>query len=199
MRQLTLDFFKKIPSREFRITFSTALTITRIMLTPFIVYAMLTGRWGLAFLFFIIASLTDLFDGMLARWLNERTFLGTCLDPIADKFLLVSCFATLACTHTLPFSIPQPFLLLVLWRETFLIGGALVIYFSRGSIRVEPSRLGKITTFVQILFITWLFACYFFKWVPVKTYYGALFLMTSLIVASFIQYGKMGMEQWYKK
>lgn len=199
MRRLTRSFFKKIPSTELRITASTMLTIARIMLTPFIVYAMLTGRWGIAFVLFIVAALTDLFDGMLARLLNQKTFLGTCLDPIADKFLLVSCFATLACTHTLPFSIPQPFLLLILWRETFLIGGATGIYLFRGYIHVQPTFLGKLTTFVQIVFIAWLFACYFFGWQPTKTYYMALVCMTGLIVASFIQYGRMGIDQWHKK
>lgn len=196
MRRFSFCFFKKLPSHEFRITFSTALTLVRIMLTPFIVYAMLSGHWGVASVLFFTASVTDFLDGIVARLFDQKTFLGACLDPLADKFLLVSCFATLTCTHTLPFSIPMPFLLLVLWRETFLIGGGIVIYAIKGSIEVKPSRVGKTTTFVQMLFIMWLFGCYFFKWVPVKTYYLFLVTMTGLIATSFIQYARRGMMQW---
>ena len=198
MRQFKFDILKKLPPGELRITFSTAVTFIRIMLAPFVVCAMLTGRWGSAWFLFSIAAATDTLDGLVARWCNQRTFLGTCLDPIADKFLLVSCFTALACTHTLPFSIPKFFLLLILLRETLLIAGAFAIYVLRGYIHVQPTRLGKLTMFMQVIFIEWLFACYFFDWVPVKTYYVFIIGITTLIIASFMQYGHRGFRQWYK-
>lgn len=198
MRRLNTQFLKTLPAKEFRITFSTLLTVARIMLTPFVVYAMLSGMWGAAFILFSIAAITDIGDGFFARLLEQKTFFGTCLDPLADKFLLVSCFATLACTDTLPFGIPRFFLALIFLRELLLIGGAIGIYLYTKCITINPSRLGKLTTFLQIIFIMWLFGCYFFKWFPIKTYYTFLIGISSLIIISFLQYGKQGITQWKK-
>jgi len=198
MRRLHTDFLRALPAKEFRITFSTLLTVVRIMLTPFVVYAMLSGLWGGAFILFTIAAATDFFDGFFARLLQQKTFFGTCLDPLADKFLLVSCFATLACTDALPFAIPHFFLGLILLREILLIGGAIAIYAHTNCIVITPSLLGKATTCMQIIFIMWLFSCYFLGWFPLKTYYFFLVLISGLIIGSFMQYGKKGIEQWEK-
>lgn len=85
-----LNFLRNLPPSEKRITVSTALTLARIALVPFIVTAMIGDRWGLACALFIIAAITDALDGALARWRNEQTFLGASLDPLADKFLIVA-------------------------------------------------------------------------------------------------------------
>jgi cardiolipin synthase (CMP-forming) len=64
-----------------------ALTLFRIGVIPLIALFMAVGWNALAFLLFIIAILTDLFDGMAARWLRQTSKLGVMLDPIADKVL----------------------------------------------------------------------------------------------------------------
>src|SRR5882724_10959589 len=91
-----LNIFSSIPAHEKRMTIATLCTIARILLTPMIVLAMMSGQWTGACALFICAALTDFFDGFLARYCNQKTFLGACLDPIADKFLLISCFFALA-------------------------------------------------------------------------------------------------------
>jgi cardiolipin synthase (CMP-forming) len=173
---------------EWRITIPTLFTIGRIVLTPIIVYAMVHQQWPKAFYLFLVAALTDVIDGALARFCNARTFLGGCLDAIADKFLLVSCFATLAFIKTPLFIIPQWFVLLILCKELILILGSFIVYCINGSVEIKPTVLGKGTTFVQICFIIWFFSCYFFEWLPLKTYSVFLVVLISLIIASLVQY-----------
>lgn len=194
--KITTRLLSSLPPEETRITISTMFTIGRIILTPFIVYAMILGSWGVAFWLFVIASFFDIVDGNLARFLNQRTFLGACLDPIADKILLVSCFATLAFVQSPLFSIPLWFVLLVLFKELVIIFGAFTIFWIRGHLEVNPTVLGKLTTVVQVWFIIWLFACYFFGWVPIKTYYTSLGVLFSLVVLSLFQYVRLGFKQW---
>jgi len=191
MKKICPDFFKKFLARYAReraVTVSTMFTIARIVLTPFIVYAMTVGWWGVAFSLFVCAALTDVIDGGLARLLDQRTVLGACLDPIADKVLLLSCFATLSFVSTPLFTIPLWFVSFVLAKEFLLVGGAVALYYTRGYVDICPTKLGKATTLVQVLFIIWLFACYFFHWLPVKTYYMVLGTVTLMVSASLVHY-----------
>lgn len=195
MKKIHLRLLQEIPPHELRITFPTLLTVIRIILVPLIVGAMATHRWGYAFWFFVAASLTDFFDGNLARMWNQKTFLGACLDPIADKLLLISFFFTLVFIDTPLFAVPLWFVILALIKELILICGAAYILLSGKHLDVRPTFLGKATTVVQMLFILWLFTCYYFHWLPVKTYYAMLALMFSMLVLSFVQYVRIGLRQ----
>lgn len=182
-----------------RITIPTLFTIARIGLIPMIVTAMINAYWGMALLLFTCACLTDLVDGFLARLLDEKTFLGACLDPVADKLLLIACFSTFAFIATPLFSIPYAFLLFIVGKELLQIAGAIIIYQIQGHLNVQPTLLGKVTTFIQMIFIIWLLACYFFSCVPIKTYYVMLSVMIFFIGASFIQYVRIGMRMITQK
>jgi cardiolipin synthase len=195
MKKLTWKNLSRIPTHEWRLTFSTMITIMRIILAPCVVVAMMHGTWGRAFILFLIASMTDFLDGNMARFLNEQTFLGACLDPIADKILLVPCFMTLAFIKTPLFIIPFWFVSVVLIREVIVLAGALTIYFMKGDIAIRPTLLSKLTTMMQMIFIVWLFACYFFQWEPKKTYFTMLSLLLVLVVGSLIQYIYIGVKQ----
>ena len=192
LSRFTLRIFNRLPHKEKRITIPTLFTIARIIIIPVIVVAMINAQWAIAFFSFVFACLTDLIDGFLARLMNAKTFLGACLDPIADKLLLISCFSTLAFVKTPLFSISRLFVFFVISKELLQVVGALVIYSMRGHLDVQPTLLGKTTTCIQMLFIIWLFACYFFCWVPLKTYYVMLSIMILFIGASFIQYARIG-------
>jgi cardiolipin synthase len=194
LKKFTLRIFQHLPDTEKRITIPTLCTLSRIIVIPVIVGSMIMGCWGCAFFFFVFACLTDVIDGLLARYLNEKTFLGACLDPIADKLLLISCFFTLAFVSTPLFSVPRWFVLFVVSKEVIQIAGACIIYYSRGYLNVQPTVLGKTTTFIQMIFIIWLFACYFFCWMPIKTYYTMLGIMIFFISGSFIQYTRIGLR-----
>lgn len=199
LRKFTLKIFKNVPDKEKRITIPTLFTLLRIVLVPTVVGFMIVGWWGCAFLFFVFACLTDVVDGLLARLLNEKTLLGACLDPIADKLLLISCFFTLACIDTPLFLIPRWFVLFVVSKEIIQVAGAFFIYRARGHVDIQPTTLGKTTTCMQMIFIMWLFACYFFCWMPIKTYYTMLGIMIFFIGASFVQYVRIGLRMLGKK
>lgn len=186
------QLMRKLSRERFRITFPTALTILRLVLTPFIVFAMIFQLWSAAFWLFIIAAITDLLDGFLARLWNQRTFFGACLDPLADKILLLSVFFTLAFVPTPLFNIPRWFCWFVLFKELLQVFGAFAIYKWKGNLEIRPTLLGKLTTVVQMCFILWLFTCYFFHWMPMKTYSMMLGLLFMLVLATLVQYGTIG-------
>src|SRR5688572_894435 len=75
-----------------------ALTLLRIFLVPFLVVVLLTKFTGREFVglgIFLVAAITDFFDGWLARRRNQTTKLGALLDPIADKLLMSAAFISL--------------------------------------------------------------------------------------------------------
>lgn len=194
LSRFKLHIFSTLPRSEKRITIPTLFTIARIVVVPIIVIAMIKACWGIAFCFFTLACITDLVDGFLARLLNAKTFLGACLDPVADKVLLLSCFSTLAFIKNPLFSVPRSFVLFVVSKEVLQLGGAIIIYLLRGHLDVKPTYLGKTTTCIQMFFIMWLFACYFFCWVPITTYFVMLGIMILFIGASFMQYARIGLR-----
>lgn len=177
---------------QWRITVPTLFTLARIFLTPIIVYSMVQQYWQQAFYLFLIAAISDVIDGALARHFNAKTFLGGCLDALADKFLLLSCFGTLAFIQTPHFIVPRWFVIIALLKECILIIGSYTIFKTTGSIEIQPTFLGKATTFFQICFIIWFFFCYFFHWFPIKTYGLVLGLVLLLLVASLVQYMYIG-------
>jgi cardiolipin synthase len=101
---------------------------------------------------------TDAADGYLARRLGQHTTLGSYIDPIADKLLLVSGFLSLSLLKDLPVSmhIPGWLTLTVLTRDVVIVLGALFIFITTGTLKARPLFIGKLTTVFQM---TTLFAC----------------------------------------
>jgi cardiolipin synthase len=196
MMRFNFNILKKLPAHEKRITLPTWLTIGRIVLIPFIVWAMIMGYWATACVLFIIAAITDVLDGYLARTLNQQTFLGASLDPFADKLLLLTSFFTLAFVDSPLFAVPLWFAFIVLLKEVVILGGGIYLYLTQGHLEIKPTRLGKTTTFIQICFILWLFACYFFDWEPIKTYHLFLAVMVVVVVSALFQYIVIGVKKY---
>lgn len=188
------DFLQKLCTCEKRITIATLFTLLRVALVPFIIIAMKQQSWSQAFWLFAIAAFTDTIDGSLARWWNDKTVLGACLDPIADKILLVATFFTLAFVQSPLFAIPRWFAIFILCKEIIILGGSLVLFITGSGFAVKPTNLGKMSTVVQISFIIWIFFCYFFNVAPVRTYYSLIVVLTVFVVTSFIQYMLIGMR-----
>lgn len=194
--KLNLLFFKKLPEKEKRITISTKLTLLRIFLVPFIVALIVLKYWLIAFLLIIIAAISDLLDGILARKFNEQTVLGACLDPLADKFFILSCYLVLALGYSPNFSIPLWFFWLIFIKETIMVSGALAIFMIKGWLDVKPTFLGKLSMDIQSIFIIWLFSCYFFNWQPIKTYNFMLYIIITIVLSSLFQYVTIGFRQF---
>ncbi|MEX0671719.1 MAG: CDP-alcohol phosphatidyltransferase family protein [Candidatus Babeliales bacterium] len=178
-----------------RLTIPTLLTLARIAVTPCIIFAMVYQYWGIAFSLFVFAAITDLLDGFLARILDQKSLLGACLDPIADKLLTLSVFGTLAFVQSPLFAIPAWFVIIMLIKELLLMLGAGLVYLICGQLRIAPLKIGKIAMFAQVMFIIWLFACYFFQWVPVRTYWAMLLLVMAVVLWAFIRYTLVGISQ----
>jgi cardiolipin synthase (CMP-forming) len=123
------------------------LTLARICLAPFLVMAVLEGRYVTGLALFVAAGLTDAFDGVLARLLRQRTALGQYLDPVADKLLLSTLFVVL--THK--GLIPARVTVLVFSRDVGILVVAAILYASVGRREFKPSILGKANTCAQII------------------------------------------------
>jgi cardiolipin synthase len=123
------------------------LTMVRLFTIPFIVIEILDGNFGVAFSLFILAGISDGFDGLLARWLDQKTTLGLYLDPIADKLLLSTLFLVL--THV--GIIPRYVTVLVFSRDFGILLIATLLFATHTLRDFRPSFFGKLNTLVQIV------------------------------------------------
>jgi cardiolipin synthase (CMP-forming) len=130
-----------------------------MVLIPVFVSLLFYQRFVLALTVFVSAGVTDGLDGLLARRFNQKSQLGTILDPIADKLMLVTAFVVLSMRSVfpqpLPSHLPVPFwvTVAVISRDVFILVGAAAINIVTGFRGFRPSILGKINTFVQIVAI----------------------------------------------
>lgn len=122
------------------------LTILRLLAVPLTVWLLLRGRSDAAFWLFVAAGITDAVDGAIARLANARTRLGTWLDPLADKALLVSVYVTLAGLGHLPIWL----VVLVVLRDVVIVLYA-VVYVLAGTFRGTPLFISKINTAAQLM------------------------------------------------
>ena len=142
------------------ITVPNLLTVFRMVLIPVFVSLLFYQRFLLALFVFILAGVTDGLDGLLARRFNQKSQLGTILDPIADKLMLVTSFVVLSMRSVFPQPVPShlpvPFwvTVAVISRDVFILVGAAAINIVTGFRGFRPSMLGKINTTVQIAAIT---------------------------------------------
>lgn len=178
------------------LTFSNVLTASRIALAPCVVLVIYLQLWALAFSIFFYAAATDFFDGYIARLLKDQTSLGKMLDPIADKIFLSVSFGALAFLPSPLFPIPGWFFIIVLMREIILSAGVYTVMRANKSFTLAPTIWGKLTTCLQLLFILWLFICYFARWSPIKTYFVSLVLLTAFSVISLLHYMIKGYMYW---
>lgn len=130
-------------------TISNLLTASRLVVTPFVVAALLKHLWGVALILLILAGVSDLLDGFIARLLNEPTWLGSILDPIADKCLVGSSLVAFFISSS-QVLLPAWFVLLIVARECFLLVGGGILFFIRPSFYVQPNILGKAATFLML-------------------------------------------------
>lgn len=123
------------------------LTLARLFALPFLVILILDHRWEAGFALMMIAGITDAFDGLLARWLDQHTRLGQYLDPIADKLLLSTLFITLTTVGL----IPRYVTVLVFSRDLGILLISTLMFVTNTLKDFRPSWLGKVNTFLQIV------------------------------------------------
>jgi cardiolipin synthase len=137
------------------------LTVLRIILVPVFVTTLVYWQNGrgycraLALVTFLIACATDALDGWIARRTNQKTRLGSLIDPLADKILLSSAYLAFALLPGLPESahLPVWITILVLFRDLLLLTGAGVIFMMHNQFDAKTNFTGKATTVFQMALV----------------------------------------------
>lgn len=166
------------------ITFSTWLTIVRIVSIPWLVKAILFHEWRVALFLLICAAITDILDGFLARLWLQQTTLGALLDPVADKLLTVSCFAAVSHVGL----IPGWFFKLSVVKEVVQVLGASLLYAATGGKAKSANFLGKLAMVGQVIIIGWLLISAAFKVVPSPYLVGTMSIVALLMILSLLVY-----------
>lgn len=130
-------------------TVPNQITLLRLGFLPIFLSLISYEHYRWALLVLVVSGLTDLFDGWLARRLNQRSSLGAYLDPIADKLLLSSSFVILAYKQEIAWW-PT---IIVLSRDILILVVAIVIILITGYRPFPPSIFGKLTTFFEIILV----------------------------------------------
>ncbi|MDD5674763.1 MAG: CDP-alcohol phosphatidyltransferase family protein [Chitinivibrionales bacterium] len=151
------------------LTLANRITLARILIVPIfiaaVVYHSVNYNHGeptqnlrlLTIVLFIVTFIFDAVDGYIARTRNQITRLGTLLDPLADKAMLLSGLVLLSgpCAESFNARLPIWFVIVVISRDVVLIFGAAIVHFIAGNVVVRPRISGKLTTFFLIVVIGW--------------------------------------------
>ncbi len=123
------------------------LTLLRILLVPVIVIFLIKGSFSKALLVFAMACITDGLDGFFARVLKQKTVLGSYLDPLADKALIITSYVTLSVLNV----IPSWLAVIVISRDFIILLGLSVLTMMSISFEIRPTFVSKVTTLFQFL------------------------------------------------
>ncbi|MCH7542411.1 MAG: CDP-alcohol phosphatidyltransferase family protein [Proteobacteria bacterium] len=123
------------------------ISLARLLSVPLLVWAILAAKMELAFWLFVAAGISDAVDGFIAKHFGATSALGKYLDPLADKALLLGVYVTLGNAGYLPTWL----VILVVFREVIIIGGAILILMLTEEAKIETLRISKINTAAQIL------------------------------------------------
>ncbi|MDI6786353.1 MAG: CDP-alcohol phosphatidyltransferase family protein [bacterium] len=158
------------------------ITVIRIFSVPAFIIAIIYGHRDLALGIFCFSVVTDAIDGFVARYYKKITKLGSFIDPLADKLLMVTSFLFLSFFGDI--RIPFWISILVVSREVIMSLGWTLIYlltncFSGDALVIQPTILGKLNTVFQMLTI--LLYLINFKF----AYYIALIMIVVMISSTF--------------
>jgi len=129
--------------------FANIITVVRLLFTPIIIWLIFSSYYYLGLIFFVLSGLSDALDGFIAKQFNQRTILGSYLDPVADKTLIVSSILALGYMGT----IPSWLIILIVSRDLAILGAVIISWLVERSLKIEPIISSKINTFLQIFYI----------------------------------------------
>ena len=128
------------------INIANGLTAVRVLLVPVVAFLLISGRFRSALVVFAVCGISDALDGLLARWLRQRTVVGFYLDPIADKLLVATSFIVLAIVKV----IPDWLTVAVISRDIFILIGSILILLLIGTEGIQVTALSKANTVMQL-------------------------------------------------
>ena len=129
--------------------FANIITVFRLLLTPIIIWLIFSNYYKLGMIFFVLSGLSDALDGFIAKQFDQKTVLGSYLDPIADKALIVSSILALGYVG----AIPPWLIILIVSRDLAILGAVIISWLIESSLKIEPIISSKINTFLQIFYI----------------------------------------------
>ncbi|MBW1861803.1 MAG: CDP-alcohol phosphatidyltransferase family protein [Deltaproteobacteria bacterium] len=170
-------------------TVPNLITTIRIILAPIFIIYLLHDQFLSALIVFAVSGVSDGVDGLVARVFDQKSKIGTYLDPLADKIILVSAFIVLAVRDVLP-----PWLaVLVISRDVLILFGFLALSLNRLEFNIKPSILSKITTCLQFITVIAVLSKDYFLFS--SRFYFYVFIITALFT---ISSGLHYMQYWYK-
>lgn len=184
-------------------TTATWITLGRLFVVPF--FAILALQYGLtiqsgsaveawrwaALGVFILAAVSDGIDGWVARRFNQKSRLGSILDPIADKVLVLAAVVVLTAVDWGPdgWRLPLWFALLVIARDVLILGGVAYLHFTDHYVEVAPHWSGKACTFALMFTLGWVML----RWIPFSPLYPCL-VTAVFVIWSTVIYLRQGTE-----
>jgi cardiolipin synthase (CMP-forming) len=171
------------------------ISILRIILVAPTLYYLWLQHFTVALGLFFIAGLSDGVDGYLARRFNWRTRLGTYLDPIGDKLLLVGCYFVLGLMTHLPIWLVS----LVIGRDIIIVIGAALYRYAIKDAAMEPLLISKLNTVCQILLVVVLL--YSLSDLPLATMLPAWLLQAVIVIVTLttILSGVAYIQSWWHR
>ena len=161
-----------------------AISLMRIALIAPILGFILSDAFEWALALFVVAGFSDGIDGYLAKRFSWHTRFGALIDPVADKLLVAGLFITLAYTQHIPFWLA----VVVILRDVVIVTGAMAYNFIVKPVQGEPTRISKLNTALQLLFLLFVLSRAGFDWPDMIsiTILGAAILVT--VVVSGVDY-----------
>jgi cardiolipin synthase len=174
-------------------TLPNQLTVLRILLIPVFVLLLVYDARIAALVVFLLTGISDVLDGYIARTWRQQTTLGTVLDPIADKLLMVTTFATLAVLQALPLSLS----LLLIGRDILLSLVIGIVLWTTGRRLSGPTLLGRAAIFGQTWTVTLGLVFYVFDDWPVTATLRP-FILLPIFVATAVLAVAAGVHYTYQ-
>ncbi|XP_055904686.1 probable cardiolipin synthase (CMP-forming) [Eupeodes corollae] len=191
---------EEVIERENIMTIPNFLTVGRAFLAPYIGYVIIDGDFNLAIGLLVVAGITDLLDGQIARyWPNQASKAGSFLDPMADKLLIGSLVISMGYCDLLPLWLAGT----ILFRDVFLLGAGFVIryvslpppktlsrYFDATHVtaQLEPTFISKVNTFVQLTAIGLSLGAPVWNYLDHSMLHGLWYLTGATTVAAALSY-----------
>lgn len=160
------------------------ITIIRVLLVIPFAYCVIFSEYRTAFYLYFIASASDGLDGFLARHFNWTSQFGAFMDPLADKFLMITSYTLMAWFDLIPLWL---FATVVL-RDVIILSGVGGVMYIHGHVNFEPFKISKVNTAFQLLLIQMiLFELSFFP-VPEGWLFVVMVVITVLTIMSVLAY-----------
>lgn len=161
--------------KEDKMNLPNKLTLLRVIMIPFFVAAMLTEHKWIALVLFVVASLTDLADGKIARRYNLVTDFGKFMDPLADKMLVISALICLVGMDRI-----WTWIVILIVAREFIISGFRLVAAEKGKV-IAASMWGKFKTTFQMIMVIMMIIDVDYAWSDIANF-GLVYSVLTWII-----------------